>query len=186
MEELFNRILGLSELYTRFNLINRIFGLSHVTLIVSLSESEYGSCIEEARRMIYSKTISSNHQLKSDCYIRHLPRELLELILLKFIVGIMFVEWMSNVSNPYPGVITYMKLYPQGMDICIHRFEIRDVSMEEYEQRSGHETIRPRSLHEHYTIFAEQLNCRYVLVDCLEKGRITTEEEEEAKHFGSR
>ena len=34
-----------------------------------------------------------------------------------------------------------------------------------------------RRLHEHYTIFAEQLNCRYVLVDCLEKEGIIIDEE---------
>ena len=32
-------------------------------------------------------------------------------------------------------------------------------------------------LHEHYTMFVERLNCRYVFVDCLEKEGIITEEE---------
>ena len=32
-------------------------------------------------------------------------------------------------------------------------------------------------LREHYTIFAEQLNCRYVFIDCLEKEGVITEEE---------
>ena len=34
-----------------------------------------------------------------------------------------------------------------------------------------------RRLHEHYTMFVERLNCRYVFVDCLEKEGIITEEE---------
>ena len=32
-------------------------------------------------------------------------------------------------------------------------------------------------LHEHYAMFVERLNCRYVFVDCLEKEGIITEEE---------
>ena len=34
-----------------------------------------------------------------------------------------------------------------------------------------------RRFREHYTMFVERLNCRYVLVDCLEKEGIITEEE---------
>ena len=83
LEELFNRILGFSALF-------------RVRLIVSLSETEYRSCIEEARKIIYTEMKLVNQQLESGCCIRQMPREMLELILLKSIVGIMSVEWRRN------------------------------------------------------------------------------------------
>ena len=183
LEELFNRILGLSTLYTRFNLINRIFGLSHVTLIVSLSESEYRSCIEEARSTIYSNTISSNQQMQSDCCIIHLPRELLELILLKSIVSIMSVEWRSKVAD-IKSVSGSYKLYEtiSNKTWMSAYIRLKSVTYQWMHMRNMNRGVALKQfvlgrLHEHYTIFAEQLNCRYVLVDCLEKEGIITEEE---------
>ena len=138
LEELFNRILGLSALF-------------RVRLIVSLSETEYRSCIEEARRTIYTETIStSNKQLESECYIRHLPRELLESdVCLKSIVGIMSVEWRSNaadtksVSGSYNLYETISNKTWMSAYISLKSVAYQWMSCEKYEQMSGHETICP-------------------------------------------
>ena len=183
LEDLFNRILEFKTLYTRFNLFNRIFGLSHVTVIVSLSESEYRSCIEEARRTIYTKAIPSNQQLELDCYIRHLPRELLELILFKSIVGIMSVEWSINaadtksVSGSYTlydtlSNKTWMSAYISLKAVTYQWQHVRNMNRGRVLKQ-----FVLRRLHEHYTLFVEQLNCRYVLVDNLAREGIITREE---------
>ena len=170
LEVLFNRIIGLSAIF-------------RVRLIVSLSESEYWSCIEEARRTIYSKIKSHNQQLESECYVRHMPGELLELILLKSMVGIMSVEWRSNVAdiksvsgsyNLYETLSnkTWMSAYISLKSVTYQWMRVRcmnrGVALKEFVLRR---------LHEHYNIFSEQLNCRYVLLDCLQEGGIITDEE---------
>ena len=170
LEELFNRILGLSALF-------------RVRLIVFISETEYQSCIKEARRAIYSEDESTNIHIKSECYMRHMPRELLELILLKSIVGIMSVEWRRNVAdiksvyggyNLYETISnkTWMSAYISLKSVTYLWSHVRKLN-----RGVAMKQFILRHLHEHYTIFAEQLNCRYVLLDCLEKEGVITDEE---------
>ena len=168
LEELFNRILGLSALF-------------RVRLIVSLLETEYRSCIEEARRTVYSKTKSNNHQLESECYIRHLPRELLELILLKSIVGIMSVEWSINVADIESGsdhlFETLSNKTWMSANISLKSVTYQWMPLRNLNREVAMKQFILQRLHEHYKIFAEQLNCRYMLVDCLEKDGVITDEE---------
>ena len=76
-----------------------------------------------------------------------LPREMLELILLKSVVWIMSVKWMANVRDNESVSGSY-NLYEnsgqQNLDVCIHQFEIRVVSLDECEmpqKKSGSQTM---------------------------------------------
>ena len=65
-----------------------------------------------------SKDFNESYRNRNYCMFffifQSLPREMLELILLKSMVGIMSVNgWrMFEITNPYPEVTTYMKQWP--------------------------------------------------------------------------
>ena len=183
LEELFNLILGLSTLYTRFNFINHIFGLPHVTLIVSLSKKEYQSCIREARRTMHSKALSFNQQMESNCYIRHLPRELLELLLFKSIVNCMSEECQINAADTKSVSGSY-NLYEtiSNKTWISANIRFKSVAYEWMHVRNMNRGVAMKQfvlarLHEQCLLFVEQLNCRYVLLDCLAREGIITEGE---------
>ena len=180
LEEVFNCLLELSSLF-QISLFNRsltLLSLFPAKLMVELdcSETEYQSCVTYARKTIHFDTKSTNR-------ICHLPRELLELILLKSVVWIMFVEWPKNVlgnkleSGSYNLYETVSNKTFMSASISLQSVTYQWIHNRCLKKGVVLKQFFLRRLQGYYAIFAEQLNCRYVFVDCLEREGILTKEE---------